>query len=147
MTGVLPPQKQRWELDPQVGLTPKAVERVSREGVSQPFDVTARNLNADSATDYDGKQIKRWAEHAGRNIAGHPHCRADAVGLLCCPADDWGSLKDLAINENRLLLHRYPWNESPPRIAWNDGPAFPRTAISHSCRNRLKRLSQTGPLP
>jgi hypothetical protein len=56
-------------LDAQVGLTPRAAERVSREAASLPFDVGARNVNADWGTEYDGKQIQRWGEHYGSKIA------------------------------------------------------------------------------
>ena len=67
--GLFPPQEQRWGLDAQVGLTPRAAERVSREAANLPFDVAARSVNADWATQYDGKQIQRWGEHYGRKIA------------------------------------------------------------------------------
>lgn len=50
-------------------LTPKAAERVAREGASKAFDVAARGVNADWGSDYDGKQIQRWAEHYGQKIA------------------------------------------------------------------------------
>jgi hypothetical protein len=67
--GLFPPQEQRWGLDAQVGLTPRAAERVSREAANLPFDVAARSVNADWATSYDGKQIQRWGEHYGSKIA------------------------------------------------------------------------------
>lgn len=51
-------------------LTPRAAERVSREGVDQAsFDRAAESLNADWGTAYDGKQIQRWAEHYGRKVS------------------------------------------------------------------------------
>lgn len=52
-----------------MALTPQAAERVSRESVQLPFDLAARNLNADWGTSYDGKQMQRWAEHYGHKIA------------------------------------------------------------------------------
>jgi hypothetical protein len=56
-------------LDAQVGLTPRAAERVCREAANLPFDVGARSVNADWGTEYDGKQLQRWGEHYGRKIA------------------------------------------------------------------------------
>jgi len=50
-------------------LTPRAAERVSRESATVPFDVAARGVNADWGTDYDGKQMQRWAEHYGQKVA------------------------------------------------------------------------------
>jgi len=52
-----------------VGLTPQAAERISREAAQLPFDVAARSLNADWGTRYDGKQMQRWAEHYGAQVA------------------------------------------------------------------------------
>jgi hypothetical protein len=68
VTGLFPPQEQRWHLDPGVHLTPQAAERVCRETAGQPFDPAARSLNADWGTHYDGKQIQRWAEHFGKQV-------------------------------------------------------------------------------
>lgn len=50
-------------------LTPQAAERVSRESVQVPFDTAAGNVNTDWGTRYDGKQMQRWAEHYGQNVA------------------------------------------------------------------------------
>jgi hypothetical protein len=69
VAGLFPPQEQRWGLDPQMHLTPKAAERVSRESVQHPFDCAARNINADWGTNYDGKQMQRWSEHDGAKVA------------------------------------------------------------------------------
>jgi hypothetical protein len=52
-----------------VHLTPRAAEKVCREGVQAPFDTAAKNVNADWGTAYDGKQIQRWAESYGRQVA------------------------------------------------------------------------------
>jgi hypothetical protein len=69
VAGLFPPQEQQWGLDEQVHLTPKAAERVSREGVEQAsFDRAAASINADWGTTYDGKQIQRWTEHYGQKI-------------------------------------------------------------------------------
>jgi len=69
VAGLFPPQERHWGLDPQVGLTPQAAERVSREAAQLPFDVAARSVNADWGTTYDGKQMQRWAEHYGEKVA------------------------------------------------------------------------------
>jgi hypothetical protein len=50
-----------------VGLTP--AERVARESAAQPFDRAAASVNADWGTSYDGKQMQRWAEHYGHEVA------------------------------------------------------------------------------
>ena len=50
-------------------LTPRAAEKVCREGVQEPFDTAARNINADWGTTYDGKQMQRWVEGYGRQVA------------------------------------------------------------------------------
>ena len=50
-------------------LTPQAAERVSREAAQLPFDAAAGNVNADWGTVYDGKQIQRWGEHYGDQVA------------------------------------------------------------------------------
>jgi hypothetical protein len=42
---------------------------VSREAAQLPFDVAARSVNADWGTSYDGKQLQRWAEHYGDEVA------------------------------------------------------------------------------
>ena len=51
-----------------VPLSPKAYRRVAREAVSQPFAPAASALNEDWGTDYDGKQIQRWAQSAGEQL-------------------------------------------------------------------------------
>lgn len=50
-------------------LTPQAAERASREAVQVPFDLAAENVNADWGTHYDGKQMQRWGEHYGEQVA------------------------------------------------------------------------------
>lgn len=50
-------------------LTPQAAERASREAAQLPFDTAAGNVNADWGTTYDGKQLQRWGEHYGRQVA------------------------------------------------------------------------------
>ena len=69
VTGLFPPQDQAWGMDSQVNLTPKALKRVCREGAEKTFDVAARSINEDWGTHYDGKQVQRWAEHVGEEIA------------------------------------------------------------------------------
>ena len=49
-------------------LSPRAYRRVAREAVSQPFAGAASALNEDWGTDYDGKQIQRWARSAGEQL-------------------------------------------------------------------------------
>jgi hypothetical protein len=82
VAGLFPPQEQRWGLDPQVHLTPKAAERVSRESAQHPFDCAALNINADWGTGYDGKQMQRWSEHEGAKVvaAGELERRAQSQG-------------------------------------------------------------------
>jgi hypothetical protein len=100
VAGLFPPQEQHWKLDPQVGLTPQAAERVSREAAQVPFDVAARSVNADWGTAYDGKQIQRWAEHYGQKLAAdqererkeylkgrHPAGPANAPAVLAVGMD------------------------------------------------------------
>jgi hypothetical protein len=49
-------------------LTPKAERRVAREAISQPYAKAAGALNEDWDTDWDGKQIERWATAAGNRL-------------------------------------------------------------------------------
>ena len=50
-------------------LTPRAAERVSREGACQSFENAARALAIDWNLDsLDGKQVQRWAEALGQSL-------------------------------------------------------------------------------
>ena len=49
-------------------MTPKALERVSREAAQKSFDEAAKSLNIDWGMSWDGKQIQRWAEAIGRRL-------------------------------------------------------------------------------
>lgn len=49
-------------------LSPKALRRVTREAVSQPFAKAAQALNEDWASAYDGKQIQRWSQRTGEQL-------------------------------------------------------------------------------
>ena len=49
-------------------LTPRAERRVAREAISQPYAKAAEALNEDWGTDWDGKQIARWARSAGDRL-------------------------------------------------------------------------------
>lgn len=68
MAGLFPPQAREWGLDAALPLTPKAAERVAREGATAVFDAAARALNTDWGTHYDGKQVQRWAEKIGQEV-------------------------------------------------------------------------------
>jgi hypothetical protein len=68
VAGLFPPQAREWGLPAALPLTPKAAERVAREGATAVFDTAARALNMDWATHYDGKQVQRWAEKIGQEV-------------------------------------------------------------------------------
>jgi hypothetical protein len=67
--GLFPPHDLAWKADPETAVTPQAMEKVCREAAEKQFDVAARNINADWHSSYDGKQIQRWSERVGQNIA------------------------------------------------------------------------------
>jgi hypothetical protein len=68
VAGLFPPQAREWGLAGGLPLTPKAAERVAREGATGVFDAAARALNTDLGTHYDGKQVQRWSEKIGRQV-------------------------------------------------------------------------------
>ena len=49
----------------EVPLTPRAARRIAREGALHSFDQSAKALNEDWGTHWDGKQIQRWSEAIG----------------------------------------------------------------------------------
>ena len=62
---LFPPQDRDWSLPVEASLTPRALERVSREAAVKSFDEAAKSLNMDWGMSWDGKQIQRWAEAIG----------------------------------------------------------------------------------
>jgi len=58
-----------WGLPAEVPLTPRAAQRVAREGTLHSFDQAALALNEDWGTHLDGKQVQRWAERMGALVA------------------------------------------------------------------------------
>ena len=74
MTGLFPPQARDWGLPMAMSLSPKAAARVAREAAVQRFDPAARALNEDWGTQYDGRQVQRWAE-AGRSTGARTSSR------------------------------------------------------------------------
>lgn len=49
-------------------LSPRALARVAREAAVQSFGKAAEALNEDWGSDYDGKQIQRWAAASGEQL-------------------------------------------------------------------------------
>lgn len=78
-TGLFPPQVRNWALPAEVSLTPRAAQRVAREGALQPFDQAARALSEDWGRDLDGKQIQRWAEGLGRTVTAERDRQVQAL--------------------------------------------------------------------
>jgi hypothetical protein len=56
-------------LPADVPLSPGAARRWAREAAVQSFDNAARALNEDWQTHYDGKQVQRYAEVLGQQVA------------------------------------------------------------------------------
>jgi hypothetical protein len=78
VAGLFPPQARDWGLDSNLTLTPKASQRVAREGCTGVFDAAARALNSDWGTSYHRKQIQRWTQRIGAQVLA---CRkAEAQG-------------------------------------------------------------------
>jgi hypothetical protein len=84
-------------LDAQVGLTPRAAERVSREAALLPFDLAARNVNTDWGTTYDGTQMQRWGEHYGSQIAAAQERERRGLGKGQAPAGPANGAEVLAV--------------------------------------------------
>lgn len=55
-------------MDADLPLTPKAAERVAREGATGVFDAAARALNTDWGTQYHRKQVQRWTQKIGQQV-------------------------------------------------------------------------------
>lgn len=68
VTALFPPQVRDWALPGEANLSPRAAERVCREGAKNAFEEAAKSLNIDWNTSLDGKQIQRWTEALGRGI-------------------------------------------------------------------------------
>jgi len=77
-TALFPPQNRDWSLPAEVPLTPRAAERLAREAAQEAFDPAARSLNYDWGTTLDGKQVQRWAEALGRDVAAARDAEARA---------------------------------------------------------------------
>lgn len=56
-------------------LTPKALQRVSRECAQQSYDCAAAALNEDWGTHHDGRDLQRWTEKIGARLV----CERDAA--------------------------------------------------------------------
>jgi hypothetical protein len=78
-------------MDAEVPLTPKAVERVAREGSTGVFDAAARALNTDWGTHYHRKQIQRWTQRIGRRVLA---CRQGEVEAYPCGRRPTGPAND-----------------------------------------------------
>src|SRR5689334_18965726 len=67
-TALFPPQLRDWMLCSEAALTPRAARRVARETATQTFDKAAAAINEDWNTDFDAKQLERWALKFGARI-------------------------------------------------------------------------------
>jgi hypothetical protein len=65
-------------LPSECDLSPHAAERVCREAATKSFDDSARSLNRDWGTGWDGKQIQRWSEALGRGMVARRDREAEA---------------------------------------------------------------------
>jgi len=59
-------------------LSPKAQRRVAREAVTQPYAKGAEALNEDWGSEYDGKQIQRWAKSTGNQLLAQQAAEREA---------------------------------------------------------------------
>ena len=59
-------------------LSPRAQKRIAREAVVQPYAKAAQALNEDWGSDYDGKQIQRWAQRTGNALLGRQAVEREA---------------------------------------------------------------------
>ena len=74
VTALFPPQHRAWALPVEAPLTPKALQRVSRECAQQSYDCAAAALNEDWGSRFDGRDLQRWTEKIGARLV----CERDA---------------------------------------------------------------------
>ncbi len=66
-------------------LTPHAAERLCREAAQKAFDESAKSLNIDFQTTWDGKQIERWSDKLGEALVRQRDRQAQAIHEGCHP--------------------------------------------------------------
>jgi hypothetical protein len=92
----------------EASLTPRAMERVSREAAQKSFDEAAKSLNLDWGTQWDGKQIQRWGEAIGDRMVRERDAEASAYQRghrPACPANQTALLV-IGVDGGRVQTHR-----------------------------------------